>query len=125
MWNKLYLATFIYCFFLVAAVGTIAFSQENQKPDYILMKVPCAPTANMYEIMKTWKQGLLFSGNGTVSSQKDKTFTGAMQTFVNQETGSYAIVLSWGGGMSCLVLPGNSFTPYSGMQPWDNKESEL
>lgn len=97
--------------------------------DMIQIQVPCDPSPVVYDLMRVYKNGLLLQGSGTIRSDKGAVFTSATQIFVNQETGTMAVVITFPNGdkppMSCLIIAGSEFKPYSGLQPWQNEKEEL
>jgi len=97
--------------------------------DLIQITIPCEPTSVVFDLMQQYENGLLMSGTGTIKSQNGETYTSAAQFFVNQDTGSMAVIITFANGdkpsMSCLVIAGDKWVPYSGPQPWDEKKEDL
>jgi hypothetical protein len=97
--------------------------------DMIQINVPCDPSPDVMNVMIQYKNALLLHGNGTIASKDGKTFTSAAQIFLNQNTGTLAVVLSFpnsnGPPMSCLIIAGAEWVPYGGPQPWDRKKEDL
>jgi hypothetical protein len=97
--------------------------------DMIQINVPCDPAPEVFKIMEQYKNALLLQGTGTISSKDGKTFKSGAQIFLNQDTGTLAVVLSFpnqdGPMMSCLIIAGDKWEPYGGRQPWDKKKEDL
>ena len=97
--------------------------------DMIQINVPCDPSPEVMRIMVQYKNALLMHGTGTISAKDGKTFTSEAKVFLNQDTGTLAVVLSFpndsGPPMSCLIIAGAEWEPYGGPQPWDNKKEDL
>jgi hypothetical protein len=113
---------------LLLALGFVAACAPAHA-DTIQINVPCDPTSEVMRIMVQYKNSLLLSGTGTISSKGGKNFTSAAQIFLNQDTGTLAFVLSFenadGPAMSCLIIAGAEWEPYGGPQPWDKKKEDL
>ena len=96
--------------------------------DMLQINVPCDPSPEVIRIMIEYKNALLLSGTGTIASKSGKTFTSEAQIFLNQDTGTLAVVLSFRNGdkppMSCLIIAGSEWEPYAGPQPWDKIKTE-
>lgn len=96
--------------------------------DMLQINVPCDPSPEVMRIMIQYKNSLLLSGTGTISAKNGKTFTSEAGIFLNQDTGTLAVVLSFPNGdkppMSCLIIAGAEWEPYGGAQPWDKIKTE-
>jgi len=113
---------------LLLALGFIAaFAPVHA--DIIQINVPCDPAPDVMNVMIQYKNALLLHGSGTIASKDGKTFTSGAQIFLNQDTGTLAVVLSFPNGngppMSCLIIAGSEWIPYAGSQPWDKKKDGL
>ena len=110
-------------------VFAFLFSCAPAHANQIQITVPCDPTAVVLGTMVQYKNALLLIGNGTIASKTGETFTSAAQIFINQDTGTLAFVLNFqnedGPPMSCLIIAGSEWEPYSGRQPWDKKKEDL
>ena len=97
--------------------------------DMIQINVPCDPAPEVMRIMLQYKNALLLQGTGTITSKDGKNFTSGAQIFLNQDTGTLAVILSFpnddGPMMSCLIIAGAEWEPYGGPQPWDRKKEDL
>lgn len=97
--------------------------------DTIQINVPCDPSSAVMDIMVQYKNALLLQGSGTIQSKDGKAFTSATQIFLNQDTGTLAVVISFPNEdkppMSCLIIAGAKWEPYAGPQPWDKQKEEL
>jgi hypothetical protein len=97
--------------------------------DMIQINVPCDPSPEVMQIMIQYKNALLLHGTGTISSKAGDTFTSEAKIFINQDTGTLAVVISFsndnGPPMSCLIMAGAEWKPYAGPQPWDRVKEEL
>ena len=113
---------------LLLALGFVAACAPAHA-DMIQINVPCDPAPEVMRIMVQYKNALLMHGTGTISSKDGKTFTSEAKVFLNQDTGTLAVVLSFandsGPPMSCLIIAGAEWEPYGGPQPWDNKKEDL
>jgi hypothetical protein len=97
--------------------------------DTLQINIPCDPAPVAMEIMAKYRNALLLQGMGTIKSKDGKTVTSATQIFINQDTGTLAVLISFPNGdnspMSCLVIAGDKWEPYGGRQPWDKKKEDL
>ena len=97
--------------------------------DTIQINVPCDPAPAVMDIMVQYKNALLLQGTGTIQSKDGQAFTSATAIFLNQDTGTLAVVISFPNEdkppMSCLVIAGAEWEPYAGPQPWDKKKEDL
>jgi hypothetical protein len=107
----------------------LLFSCAPAHADQIQIAVPCDPSSAVMGVMVQYKNALLLTGNGTIASKNGETFTSTAQIFLNQDTGTLAFVLNFqnedGPPMSCLIIAGAEWEPYSGRQPWDKKKEDL
>jgi len=96
--------------------------------DTIQINVPCDPAPAVMDIMVEYKNALLLQGTGTIQSKDGQSFTSVAGIFLNQDTGTLAVVISFANEdkppMSCLVIAGTEWEPYVGPQPWDKKKKE-
>lgn len=113
---------------LLLALGFISACAPAHA-DTIQINVPCDPAPEVMRIMVEYKNALLLQGTGTIKSKDGAAFTSATQIFLNQDTGTLAVVISFPNEdkppMSCLIIAGAQWEPYGGPQPWDRKEEEL
>jgi hypothetical protein len=97
--------------------------------DTIQINVPCDPAPAVMDVMVQYKNALLLQGTGTIQSKDGQAFTSATAIFLNQDTGTLAVVISFPNEdkppMSCLVIAGAEWEPYAGPQPWDKKKEDL
>lgn len=97
--------------------------------DTIQINIPCDPAPAVMDIMVQYKNALLLQGTGTIQSKDGQAFTSATQIFINQDTGTLAVVISFPNEdkppMSCLVIAGAEWEPYAGPQPWDKRKEDL
>jgi hypothetical protein len=112
---------------LLLALGLAACTPAHA--DLIQITIPCEPTPVVFELMKEYENGLLLSGTGTIKSENGENYTSATQLFINQDTGTMAMIITFPNedkpSMSCLVIAGEKWEPYGGPQPWDKKKEEL
>tara|TARA_B110000977_G_C10899331_1_gene424604 strand:- start:47 stop:439 length:393 start_codon:yes stop_codon:yes gene_type:complete len=99
--------------------GSIAQAQESKTPEgekpTIFTRAPCDPLPNMIETIAKYKEDLLFIGDGmTFSAQTGQPNNGGMMFFVNQDTGTWSMLQLFGDGMSCMIMNGKSFKPFTG-----------
>jgi len=89
----------------------------------LFLKSPCDSFVKMTETIKKYKEELLFSGTGlTFSSQTNQPYRGGMFFFTNQDTGSWTLLQAFGDGMACMIMNGKNFNPYTGEQPYGEKQ---
>lgn len=97
--------------------------------DLIQITIPCEPTSVVFELMQQYENGLLMSGTGTIKSQDGNNYTSATQFFINQDTGTMAMIITFPNDdkppMSCLIIAGDKWEPYGGPQPWHKKKEDL
>lgn len=111
---------------LLLALGLIS---SPVYADTLQINIPCDPAPAVMGIMEQYRNALLLQGMGTIKSKDGKIFTSATQIFINQDTGTLAVLISFPNGdkppMSCLVIAGEKWEPYGGRQPWDKKKEDL
>jgi len=100
-------------------VANIASAQDQQLKKLtartFYAKQPCDVLPNMLEVVRGYKEELLFLGEGmSVAAQSGQAFMGGMMFFTNQTTGTWSMLQIYGDGVACLVLNGRDFAPYSG-----------
>jgi len=89
--------------------------QEDNTAKVFVAKQPCDVLPNMIEVIKGYKEELLFMGEGmSFAAQSGKGFMGGMMFFTNQDTGTWSMLQLYGDGTACLVINGRGFVPYSG-----------
>ena len=109
--------------------GSIAQAQESKTPEgekpTIFTRAPCDPLPNMIETIAKYKEDLLFIGDGmTFSAQTGRPNNGGMMFFVNQDTGTWSMLQLFADGMSCMIMNGKRFEPYTGPSPYGNDTPE-
>jgi hypothetical protein len=112
-------------FVLGLNIVSFANAQDANRDKVFITTQFCGPWEDVMNTPKKYKEGMLFSGNGTqFSASNGQLFQGGMFFFVNQETGSYSIINVYGDGMACMMQTGRDFKPYDGPQPWDKKKGD-
>ena len=107
---------------LLLLVGSLtminpATAQEDSTAKSFITTQPCDKLSIMLDVIKGYKEELLFTGEGMTFSARDrKGFMGGMMFFTNQETGTWSMLQVYGDGTACLVQNGREFEPYSGPQ---------
>ena len=105
---------------LVSSLTTVmspATAQEESTAKSFITTQPCDRLSIMLEVIKGYKEELLFTGEGMTFSARDrKGFMGCMMFFTNQESGTWSMLQVYGDGTACLVQNGRHFEPYSGPQ---------
>lgn len=96
--------------------------QTRQSPA-LLLKQPCDRSDKMFETIKKYKENLLFVGKGMTFGIQGQPYNGAMMFFTNQDTGTWSLLQVYADGMSCMIMNGREFNPYSGAQP-DYRETQ-
>ena len=95
-----------------------AFAQDNGNPNTaksFIVKQPCDVLPVMLEVIKGYKEDLLFMGEGmSFAASTGQGFMGGMMFFTNQETGTWSMLQLYGDGTACLVMNGRNFAPYGG-----------
>ena len=104
---------------LLCSSMLVAQSRELMK---LQINIPCDKTEDLYNVLNNYGMQLLALGQGVMNIQVDANTTvlgdGLVEFFVNQETGSYGIVITNPNGISCMALAGSSFEPYAGKRPY-------
>ena len=95
--------------------------QLRQSPAVILRQ-PCDRADKMFEVLKKYKEHLLFVGKGMTFGIQGQPYNGGMMFFTNQDTGSWTVLQIYGDGMACMIMNGTEFNPYSGDQPYGEKK---
>lgn len=107
---------------LALCVGSLSMSpalaqQEDNTAKIFIAKQPCDVLPKMMDVIKGYKEELLFMGEGmSFAAQSGQGFMGGMMFFTNQETGTWSMLQVYGDGTACLVQNGRKFEPYSGPQ---------
>ena len=120
MLKKLILPIIVFASVATASMTSniTAFAQDNVNPNTAKMfiaKQPCDVLPNMLEVVKGYKEELLFLGEGmSFAAQSGQGFMGGMMFFTNQESGTWSMLQLYGDGTACLVINGRNFVPYSG-----------
>ena len=95
-----------------------AFAQDNGNTNTaksFIVRQPCDVLPKMMDIIKGYKEDLLFMGEGmSFAAQSGQGFMGGMMFFTNQESGTWSMLQLYGDGTACLVMNGRKFVPYSG-----------
>ena len=95
-----------------------AFAQDNGNTNTaksFIVKQPCDVLPKMMDIIKSYKEDLLFTGEGmSFAASNGQGYMGGMMFFTNQETGTWSMLQLYGDGTACLVMNGRKFVPYSG-----------
>jgi len=104
---------------LAGTIGSLAQAQESKRPEgekpTIFTRAPCDQLPNMINTIAKYKEDLLFIGDGmTFSAQTGRPNNGGMMFFVNQDTGTWSMLQLFADGMSCMIMNGRAFEPYTG-----------
>jgi len=104
---------------LALCVGSLSMSpalaqQEDNTAKVFVAKQPCDVLPKMMEIVKGYKEELLFMGEGMSFNPRGQGFMGGMMFFTNQDTNTWSMIQLYGDGTACLVMNGRGFVPYSG-----------
>jgi hypothetical protein len=110
---------------LAGTIGSLAQAQESKQPEgekpTIFTRAPCDQLPNMINTIAKYKEDLLFIGDGmTFSAQTGRPNNGGMMFFVNQDTGTWSMLQLFADGMSCMIMNGRTFQPYTGPSPYGN-----
>ena len=120
MFKKVILPIIVFASVATASMTSniTAFAQDNGNPNtakIFVAKQPCDVLPKMMEVIKGYKEELLFLGEGmSFAAQSGKGFMGGMMFFTNQDTGTWSMLQLYGDGTACLVINGRGFVPYSG-----------
>ena len=95
---------------------------NTQQQPSIILRAPCDTFVKMTETIKKYKEELLFSGTGLTFSVQNQPYRGGMFFFTNQDTGSWTLLQAFGDGMACMIMNGKNFNPYTGEQPYGDKQ---
>jgi|11_taG_2_1085331.scaffolds.fasta_scaffold18689_2 hypothetical protein len=95
-----------------------AFAQDNGTTNTaksFIVKQPCDVLPKMMDVIKGYKEELLFMGEGmSFAASNGQGYMGGMAFFTNQETGTWSMLQLYGDGTACLVMNGRKFAPYGG-----------
>ena len=98
---------------------------KYSNPKTIQITSPCDHYMVVFEIMKNNRESLLFTANGFIQeSTTGKSYPGGLYIWANIDTGTVTLSIMFADGNMCLLAPGNTFTPYSGQQPWDKEKKQ-
>ena len=120
MFKKVILPIIVFASVATASMTSniTAFAQDNGNPNtakIFVAKQPCDVLPKMIEVIKGYKEELLFLGEGmSFAAQSGKGFMGGMMFFTNQDTNTWSMLQLYGDGTACLVMNGRGFVPYSG-----------
>ena len=120
MFKKVILPIIVFASVATASMTSniTAFAQDNGNPNtakIFVAKQPCDVLPKMMEVIKGYKEELLFLGEGmSFAAQSGKGFMGGMMFFTNQDTNTWSMLQLYGDGTACLVINGRGFVPYSG-----------
>ena len=114
---------------MAGMTASLAQAQESKTPEgekpTIFTRAPCDPLPNMIETIAKYKEDLLFIGDGmTFSAKTGQPHNGGMMFFVNQDTGTWSMLQLFADGMSCMIMNGKRFEPYTGPSPYGNDTPE-
>jgi len=100
----------------IVGLTFVSFVNAQQQENKLFFTTQfCGPWEDVMSTPKSYDETLLFTGTGRqLSSQDQEWYQGGMFFFVNQNTGSYSIIIVYGDGIACMTQPGNNFQPYSG-----------
>jgi hypothetical protein len=115
MFKKVILPIIVFASVATASMTSniTAFAQDNGNPN--TAKIFVAKQPKMMEVIKGYKEELLFLGEGmSFAAQSGKGFMGGMMFFTNQDTNTWSMLQLYGDGTACLVMNGRGFVPYSG-----------
>jgi hypothetical protein len=94
--------------------ANLALAQQSTAKVFIA-KQPCDVLPKIIEVVKGYKEDLLFMGKGmSFAAQSSKSFMGGMMFFTNQDTGTWSMLQLYGDCTACLVMNGKDFAPYGG-----------
>lgn len=113
----------------ISVFATTALAQESKTPEgekpTIFTRAPCDSLPDMLETIAKYKEDLLFIGDGmTFSAQTGRPNNGGMMFFVNQDTGTWSMLQLFGDGMSCMIMNGKSFKPFTGPSYFANTPTD-
>ena len=120
MLKKLILPIIVFASVATASMTSniTAFAQDNRTENTakeFFAKQPCDVLPKMMDVVKGYKEELLFMGEGmSFAAQSGKGFMGGMMFFTNQDTGTWSMLQLYRDGTACLVMNGRGFMPYSG-----------
>jgi|TARA_B110000977_G_C10985595_1_gene457823 hypothetical protein len=114
---------------MAGMTASLAQAQESKKPEgdalTIFTRAPCDMFPKMVDTIKKYKEELLFVGDGmTFSAKTGQPHNGGMMFFVNQDTGTWSMLQLFADGMSCMIMNGKRFEPYTGPSPYGNDTPE-
>ena len=98
-------------------VANIASAQDQEKntAKEFYVKQPCDVLPKMMDVVKGYKEDLLFMGEGmSFAASNGQGYMGGMMFFTNQDTGTWSMLQLFGDGTACLVMNGRNFKPYGG-----------
>lgn len=95
---------------------------QTQQSPAVILRQPCDRADKMFAVVKKYKEHLLFVGQGMTFGIQGQPYNGAMMFFTNQETGSWTVLQVYKDGMACMIMNGTKFEPYSGDQPYGEKQ---
>jgi len=94
----------------------------TQQSPAVILRQPCDRAENMFATIKRYEEHLLFVGEGLTFGVQGNAYNGAMMFFTNQDTGSWTILQVYPDGMACMIFNGKNFEPFSGKQPYGDKQ---
>ena len=104
---------------MVLLLPTIALAQQetpNTSAKTFYSKQACDNVISMTNtVVGKYKEQPLFKGKGIQFSSIDgQGYVGSAMMFVNQDTGTWSLIILYGDGTGCMIASGKEFEPYSG-----------
>jgi len=103
-------------------LGTSAIAQDSvpriQDQFHAIIAVPCSEKSNFYTDIASnmYTEQILFNSiaiNTILSPQGvEYSMSSVIGILVNQDTGTFSVIMVFEDGVSCLLTDGNNFTPY-------------
>jgi hypothetical protein len=96
---------------LTYPISTNAQSTEK----FLYTRQGCDPFEKVIDVMTNkYGEQPLFVGEGLQFGMQGEKYKGGAMFLVNQDTGTWSLIILYGDGTACVTAVGTQFEPYSG-----------
>jgi len=99
--------------FCLGLTFSISANAQESGKKYFMTRQECEPALDMMEVIMKYDEKPLFTGTGMQFSYQGQPFTGGVMFFVNQDTGTWSLMMLYGDGTACMTAIGTEFKPYT------------
>jgi len=99
---------------IISLLPFVSVAQESNQEFYFQTQHACGSIQTALENTTSYGEIILFSGTGIYYTQNGEPLASETFFFVNQDTGTWALISMWPDGSACLVTVGFDFRPFVG-----------